>query len=76
MNILYIPQHTLVNELRSNLKPFFSLVGIALQIQSSDTTSVVTIPISKLSHSGRYIINAESLAGHKVVKVRVIVLGM
>lgn len=47
-----------------------------LQIHSSGTTSVVTIPVSKLTHSGRYIINAESPAGHKVVKVRVTVLGM
>lgn len=46
------------------------------QIHSTDTTSVVLIPESKLNHSGRYIINAESPAGHKVVKVRVNVLGM
>lgn len=45
------------------------------QIHSTDTTSVVLIPESKLNHSGRYIINAESPAGHKVLKVRVNVLG-
>ncbi|TWW80211.1 Titin [Takifugu flavidus] len=46
------------------------------EIHSSGTTSVVTIPVSKLTHSGRYIINAESPAGHKVVKVRVAVLDL
>lgn len=45
------------------------------QVHSTDTSSIVVIPESKLSHSGRYIINAESPAGHKVVKVRVTVLG-
>lgn len=45
------------------------------QIHSTDTTSLIVIPQSKLNHSGRYIINAESPAGHKVVKVRVTVLG-
>ena len=30
---------------------------------------------SKLNHTGRYILNAESPAGHKVLKVRVNVLG-
>lgn len=46
------------------------------QVQSTDTTSVIMIPESKLNHSGRYILNAESAAGHKVVKIRVNVLGM
>lgn len=50
--------------------------SFSLQIHSTDTTSVITIPTSKLTHTGRYIINAESPAGHKVVKVRVTVLGM
>lgn len=45
------------------------------QIHSTDTTSVIVIPACKLNHSGRYIINAESPAGHRVVKVRVSVLG-
>lgn len=52
------------------------LRSVSSQIHSIDTTSVVVIPESKLNHSGRYIINAESPAGHKVVKVRVNVLGM
>lgn len=53
-----------------------SLLGLMFpQIHSTDTTSLIVIPQSKLNHSGRYIINAESPAGHKVVKVRVTVLG-
>lgn len=46
-----------------------------VKVVSTDTSSVVTIPESKLNHTGRYILNAESLAGHKVLKVRVNVLG-
>lgn len=49
---------------------------LLFQIHSTDTTSVITIPDGKLNHSGRYIINAENPAGHKVVKVRVNVVGM
>ena len=41
----------------------------------TDTSSVVLIPESKLNHSGRFIINAENAAGHKLLKVRVTVLG-
>lgn len=52
------------------------IVLVSFQIHSTDTTSEVVIFESKLNHSGRYIINAESPAGHKVVKVRVNVLGM
>lgn len=51
------------------------LILCSSQIHSTDTTSVITIPDAKLNHSGRYIINAESPAGHKVVKVRVNVVG-
>lgn len=50
-------------------------VTLVFQIYSTDTTSVIVIPDCKMHHSGRYILNAESPAGHKVVKVRVTVLG-
>lgn len=46
-----------------------------LQVQDTETTSVITIPESKQAHTGRYIISAENAAGHKNVKVRVAVLG-
>ncbi|KAI4798295.1 hypothetical protein KUCAC02_022138, partial [Chaenocephalus aceratus] len=46
------------------------------EIQMTDTSSVVLIPESKLTHSGRFIINAENAAGHKLLKVRVTVLDL
>lgn len=56
-------------------KPNNTFYISTLQISSSDTTSVVTIPECKLNHSGRYIITANNQAGTKVVKVHVNVLG-
>lgn len=46
-----------------------------LQVQDTETTSVITIPESKQTHTGRFIISAENAAGHKNVKVRVAVVG-
>lgn len=46
------------------------------QVESTDTTSVVSIPVSLRSHSGRYTITAKNKSGQKHVNVRVIVLGM
>lgn len=46
-----------------------------LQVESTDTTSVVTVPVSLRSHSGRYTITAKNKSGQKHVNVRVIVLG-
>lgn len=51
-------------------------LGLRLQVESTDTTSVVTVPISLRSHSGRYTITAKNKSGQKRVNVRVIVLGM
>lgn len=47
-----------------------------VQVESTDTTSVVSIPVSLRSHSGRYTITAKNKSGQKHVNVRVIVLGM
>lgn len=46
-----------------------------VQVESTDTTSVVIIPVSLRSHSGRYTITAKNKSGQKHVNVRVIVLG-
>lgn len=46
------------------------------QVESTDTTSVVTVPVSLRSHSGRYTITAKNKSGQKHVNVRVNVLGM
>lgn len=47
-----------------------------LQVESTDTTSIVNIPVSLRSHSGRYTITAKNKSGQKHVNVRVNVLGM
>lgn len=49
---------------------------MCVQVESTDTTSVVSIPVSLRSHSGRYTITAKNKSGQKHVNVRVIVLGM
>lgn len=46
------------------------------QVESTETTSVLNIPVSLRSHSGRYTITAKNKSGQKHVNVRVIVLGM
>lgn len=51
-------------------------VVVFVQVESTDTTSVVTIPVSLRSHSGRYTITAKNKSGQKHLNVRVIVLGM
>lgn len=57
----------------------FSLIlelFLCIQVESTDTTSTVTIPVSLRSHSGRYTITAKNKSGQKHVNVRVNVLGM
>lgn len=51
-------------------------LSMSFQVESTDTTSVVSIPVSLRSHSGRYTITAKNKSGQKHVNVRVIVLGM
>lgn len=53
----------------------FLLSAGILQVESTDTTSVVTIPVSLRTHSGRYTITAKNKFGQKHVNVRVNVLG-
>ncbi|CAG5962790.1 unnamed protein product, partial [Menidia menidia] len=43
-------------------------------VESTDTTSVVTVPVSLRTHSGRYTITAKNKSGQKHLNVRVIVL--
>ena len=50
-------------------------INLFIQIQSSDATSVITIPVCNRSHSGRYTITAKNKAGQKSANVRVNVLG-
>lgn len=45
------------------------------QVESTDTTSVITVPESKRNHSGRFTITAKNKAGQKHVNVFVNVLG-
>lgn len=47
-----------------------------IQVESTDTTSVVVIPVSLRSHSGRYTITAKNKSGQKHINCRVNVLGM
>lgn len=57
----------------------FSLIFklfLCIQVESTDNTSIVTIPVSLRSHSGRYTITAKNKSGQKHVNVRVNVLGM
>lgn len=49
---------------------------LCIQVESTDTTSIVNIPVSLRSHSGRYTITAKNKSGQKHVNVRVIVLGV
>lgn len=46
-----------------------------VQVESTDTTSVVHIPVSLRNQSGRYTITAKNKSGQKHVNVRVIVVG-
>lgn len=49
---------------------------LLVQVESTDTTSVVSIPVSLRTHSGRYTITAKNKSGQKHLNIRVIVLGM
>lgn len=63
----------LTKYIRQFFKYFFVLL---VQVESTDTTSVVTIPVSLRTHSGRYTITAKNKSGQKHLNIRVIVLGM
>lgn len=46
-----------------------------MQVESTDTTSVINIPVCNRGHSGKYSITAKNKAGQKTLNVRVNVLG-
>ncbi|KAJ8416941.1 hypothetical protein AAFF_G00328190 [Aldrovandia affinis] len=56
------------------MKDGIHVLPVDSQIESTDTTSTITIPMSKRNHSGRYTITAKNKAGQRVANVRVNVL--
>lgn len=67
------PSSTELRSVRLSSRSTYS--SLCVQVESTDTTSVVSIPVSLRSHSGRYTITAKNKSGQKHVNVRVIVLG-
>lgn len=50
-------------------------LNVCVQVESTDTSSVVVVPVSLRTHSGRYTITAKNKSGQKHINVRVNVLG-